>query len=42
VELQHLNLNGVMHIAGFVMLYEGFLGIDPHANLFRAFSTGKV
>jgi hypothetical protein len=34
VELQHLNQNGVLHIAGFVTLYEGFVGIDPHANLF--------
>jgi hypothetical protein len=26
VELQHLNPNGVLHIAGFFMLCEGFLG----------------
>jgi hypothetical protein len=26
-----------LHNAGFVTLCEGFLGIDPHANLFRAF-----
>ncbi|RLN28129.1 hypothetical protein C2845_PM05G20460 [Panicum miliaceum] len=38
VELQHLNPNRVLHIAGFVTLCEGFLGIDPHANLFRTFS----
>jgi hypothetical protein len=37
LELQRLNLNGVLHIAGFVTLYNGFLGIDPHLNLFRAF-----
>jgi hypothetical protein len=27
----------VLHIAGFIMLCEGFLKIDPHVNLFRAF-----
>jgi hypothetical protein len=26
VELQHLNPNGVLHIAGFVTVYEGFSG----------------
>ncbi|RLN19608.1 putative retrotransposon protein [Panicum miliaceum] len=40
VEPQHLNPNGVLHIAGFVTLCEGFLRIDPHANLFRAFFYG--
>jgi hypothetical protein len=35
--LQHLNPNRVLHIAGFVMLCEGFLRIDPHVNLFRSF-----
>jgi hypothetical protein len=42
MELQHLNLNGLLHIAGFIILYEGFLGIDPHANLFRAFFYGQA
>jgi hypothetical protein len=37
VELQHLNPNGVLHIPGFITLCEGFLRIDPHANLFQAF-----
>jgi hypothetical protein len=37
VELQHLNPDGVLHITGFFTLYEGFLGIDSHANLFQAF-----
>jgi hypothetical protein len=37
VELQHLNPNGVLHIAGFVTLCEGFLMIDPHVNLLRVF-----
>jgi hypothetical protein len=34
VELQHLNPNGVLHIAGFITLCEGYVGIDPHMNLF--------
>jgi hypothetical protein len=42
VELQHLNLNGVLHIAGFIMLYESFLGIDPHTNLLRAFFYNRA
>jgi hypothetical protein len=41
LELQHLNPNEVLHNAGFVMLYECFLKIDPHANLFRAFFHGR-
>ncbi|RLM64323.1 orf3 [Panicum miliaceum] len=42
VELQHLNPNGLLHIAGFITLCEGFLGIDLHANLFRAFFYGRA
>jgi hypothetical protein len=41
VELQHLNPNRVLHIAGFITLCEGFLGIDPYAGLFRAFFLGR-
>ena len=37
VELQHLTPNGIQHIAAFVALYEGFLGISPHFNLWRYF-----
>ena len=33
VELQHLTPNGVQHMAAFVALCEGFLGIDPHFDL---------
>ena len=35
VELQHLTPNGVQHIAAFVTLCEGFLGIIPHFDLWR-------
>ena len=33
VELQHLTPYGVQHMAVFVALCEGFLGIDPHFDL---------
>ena len=39
VELQHLTPNGVQHIAVFVALCEGFLGISPHFDLWRYFFT---
>ena len=37
VELQHLTPNGVQHIAAFVALCEGFLGISPHFDLWCHF-----
>ena len=37
VELQHLNPNGIQHIAAFVALREGFLGISPHFDLWWYF-----
>ena len=37
IELQHLNPNGIQHMAAFVMLCEGFLGISPHFDLWRYF-----
>ena len=37
VELQHLNPNGIQHIAAFVAMCEGFLGIGPHFDLWRYF-----
>ena len=35
LELQHLNRTGVLHIAGFITVYEGFLRMEPHVDLFR-------
>ena len=35
MELQHLAPNGIQHIAAFVALCEGFLGISPHFDLWR-------
>ena len=37
VELQHLNPDGVQHIAAFIALCEGFLGISPHIYLWWYF-----
>ena len=37
MELQHLNPNGIQHIAAFVALCEGFLGISPHFDLWWYF-----
>ena len=33
IKLQHLNPNGIQHMAAFVALCEGFLGIRPHFDL---------
>ena len=35
LELQHLNPTRVLHIAGFVTVYEAFLGMEPHVDFFR-------
>ena len=37
IELQHLNPNGIQHIAVFIVLCEGYLGIEPHFELWRYF-----
>jgi len=39
VELQHLTPNGVQHIAAFIALCEGFVGISPNFDLWRYFFT---
>ena len=40
LELQHLNLTEVLHIAGFITVYEAFLGMEPHVDFFRRIFTG--
>ena len=40
LELQHLNPTGVLHIAGFVTVYEAFHGMEPHMDLFRWIFSG--
>ena len=42
MELQHLTPNGVQHIAAFIALCEGFLGISPHFDLWRYLFTVKM
>ena len=37
IKVQHLNPNGIQHMAAFVALCEGILGINPHFNLWRYF-----
>ena len=39
IELQHLNPNGIQHMAAFVAPCEGFLEISPHFDLWRHFFT---
>ena len=39
IELRHLYPNGIQHMAAFVALCEGFLGISPHFDLWRYFFT---
>ena len=42
LELQHLNPTGVLHITGFVTVYEAFLGMEPHADFFRRLFSGRA
>ena len=37
IELHHLNPNGIQHMAVFIALCEGFLGISPHFDLWWHF-----
>ena len=39
MELQHLTTNGIQHIAAFIALCEGFLGISPHFDLWQYLFT---
>ena len=42
LELQHLNLTGVLHVSGFITIYEAFLGMEPHMDLFRWIFTRRA
>lgn len=42
LELQHLNPNGIQHIAIFITLCEGFLGIDPNFDLWWYFFSTSL
>jgi hypothetical protein len=37
IKLQHLNPNEIRHIMAFITLCKGFLGIEPHFELWRYF-----
>jgi len=37
IELQHLNPNRIQHIMAFIAMCEGYLGIEPHFELWRYF-----
>jgi hypothetical protein len=37
LELQHLTPLGILHMAAFVTLYEAYMGIEPHFNLWNYF-----
>jgi hypothetical protein len=39
LELQHLNPNRIQHITIFITLCEGYLGIEPHFEMWRYFFT---
>ena len=40
--MQHLNPTRVLHIAGFVTIYEAFLGMEPHADFFWWLFSGRA
>ena len=42
LKLQHLNPTGVLHIAGFIIVCEAFLGMEPHVDLFRRIFSGQA
>ena len=33
---------GLLHVAGFAMVCEAFLGMEPHVNFFRRIFTGRA
>ena len=37
IELQHLNPNEIQHIVAFITMCMGYLGIEPHFELWRYF-----
>ena len=42
LELQHLNLTRVLHIAGFITICGAFLVMEPHVDLFRWIFSGRA
>ena len=33
---------GVLHIAGFITVYEAFLGMEPHVDFFQRLFSGRA
>ena len=42
LELPHLNSTGVLHVVGFVTVYEAFLGMELCVHLFRRIFTERA
>ena len=42
LEIQHLNLMGVLHIASFVTVCEAFLRMELHVDFFRRLFSGRT
>ena len=42
LELQHLNLTGVLHITSFVTVCEAFLGMELHVDFFQRLFSGRA
>ena len=42
LELQHLNLMGVLHISSFIVVYEAFLEMEAHADFFWWLFSGRA
>jgi hypothetical protein len=42
IELHHLALDGILHVAAFIMLCEAFLGIRPHFDHWKHFFIARV
>ena len=42
LELHQINPMGVLHIAGFVTVYEAFIVMEPHVDFFRQIFTGRA
>jgi hypothetical protein len=42
LELHHLTPLEILHIAAFVTLYEAFMGIEPHFDLWNYFFCARL
>jgi hypothetical protein len=42
LELHHLTLSGILHMATFVTLCKAYMGIEPHFNLCNYFFLARL